>query len=356
MADLLKILAELRKTGASDLHAAGGEPLFVRRNGAFELLKDEKVTEDDVRKTILASSTPKAREILGKHRQVNYAYEDQNGGRYRFSAYFSKGKFAAAVRILPIQPLKMADLGLPDQLRKVLSKQSGLIVVGSPSGQGKTTTIASLLDFINTHYEKNIITIENPVEIRFKDERSSFLQRGIPLDVPNFFEGLSEAYRLDPDVVMSDSISYKDALDQALFLCEAGCLVIGASDGGSCQQILERIIYGRAAEERDGIKGKLATHLSMIIAQRLIPRSDGKGMIAVFDVMVNTPQVKTLIKNDNLVMIKTLQEQDQASGMQTFDRHLLALVKKNVISAQTAIANADDAGEMSGRFAAKGKG
>lgn len=357
MADLLKLLADIRKAGGTDLHATSGDPVYVRRNGILDALADSRSTEDDVRKAILATSTPKAREILGKQRQVNYAWTSESGDRTRFSAYFSKGKFAFAARLLPAAPPKMADLGLPEPLRKVLAKQTGLIIVASASGQGKTTTIASLLEFINAHFEKNILTIENPVEIHFTDERSSFVQRGIPLDVPNFVEGLNEAYRLDPDVVMTDSLIYRDVQDQALFLCEAGSMVIGAYDGGNCQQILERLICGRPPEERDGFRGKLATYLSMIISQRLVPRQEGRGLVAVFDILVNTPQVRALIKNDNLVMIKTLQEQDQASGMQTSDRHLLALVKKNVVASQVAIAYADDAQEMGSRFTAvKGKG
>ncbi|MBF0500071.1 MAG: Flp pilus assembly complex ATPase component TadA [Candidatus Riflebacteria bacterium] len=356
MSELLKTVADVRKSGATDIHLSAGEKIFVRRGGVLSIISDHKVTEDEIKKVILATSTPKAREILGKNRQVNYTYEDGvSKERYRVAASFCRGKFALAIRMLPAQPPKMADLGLPDAIRKVLAKQSGLIMVGSPSGQGKTTTIASLLDFINTHYEKHIITVENPVEIKFKDDRSSFLQRGIGLDVPNFFGGLDEAYRLDPDVVMTDSLNYRDALDQAMFLCEAGCLVIGATEGGSCQHLLERVIHWRSAEEHDGFRGKIATHLSMIISQRLVPRADEKGLVAVFDIMVNTQQVKAMIKNDNLSMIKTIQEQDQASGMQTFDRHLQTLVKKNVITSKTAVEYAEDITEMSARFTS-GKG
>ncbi|MFZ2959085.1 MAG: ATPase, T2SS/T4P/T4SS family [Candidatus Ozemobacteraceae bacterium] len=351
MAELLKILVEVRKAGATDLHASPGEKAFLRRMGMLEIMPDHKVSEDDIKKFILATSTPKIREILGKHRQVNYAYEDPaSGERYRVAISFIRGKFALAIRLLQKQSPKMAELGLPEPIRKVLAKQSGLIIVGSPSGQGKTTTIASLLEFINSHYEKNIITIENPVEIKFTDDRSSFVQRGIPLDVPNFFEGLNEAYRLDPDVVMTDSISYSDALDQALFLCEAGCMVIAATEGGSCQQMLERIIHGRTADERDGLRGKLATHLSMIISQRLVPKADEKGLVAVFDILVNTQAVRALLKNNNLVMMKNLQEQDQASGMQTFDRHLMAMVKGSVITPKTAVTYAEDETEMATRF------
>ncbi len=349
----IKVLQELGKTAVSDLHIFPGETCFIRRGGVIEPLSGIKFSEEQVKKIILQTSTPRARQILGKSRQVNFVFQTDPENRFRFSVFFDKGKFAIAIRFIPPVPAKFADLGLPEPLKKVLAKQSGLIVIGSPSGQGKTTTISALLDFINSLFEKNIITVENPVEIKFKDEHSTFIQRSIPLDVANFYEGLIEAYRLDPDVVMTDSINYRDALDQALFLCESGCMVIGATDGGNCQQILERLIYSRPAEDRDGLRGKLATHLAMIVSQRLVPKNDARARVAVFDILVNTHQVKALIKNENLVMLKTLQEQDHASGMQTFDRHLVSLVQKAVVNPATAVAFADDGYEMATRFTKK---
>lgn len=353
MADLLKVLGELAKSKVSDLHVFPEETCFIRRAGALEPLSNVKFSEDEVKKIILSTSNPKVRELLGKHRQTNYSFVSPTGERFRFSVFNERGKFALAIRTIPAYPAKLTDLGLPEPIKKVLSKPSGLIIVGSPAGNGKTTTIASLLDFINTHYEKNILTVENPVEIKFKDDKSSFIQREIPLDVANVFDGLDEAYRMDPDVIMTDSLGYKDAMEQAFFLCEAGCLVIGATDGGNSQQILERIIGGVPDEERDGIKGKLATHLAMIISQRLVPRMDGFDRVPIFDILVNTPQVKSLIRTENLIMIRPLQEQDLANGMCTFDRQLLALAKKAQIYHADSIAYAEDSQEMALRLTKK---
>ncbi len=351
MDGLFKLLADLAKKKVSDLHLSPGEVCFIRKNGLLEPLTGISFAEDEIKQFILKTSTPRAREILGKARQVTYAFEHSALGRFRCSAFFAKNRFAAAVRVIPDKPPSLIELGLPEAVKKILARPSGLIIVASPSGHGKTTTIAALLGFLNAHFQKNVVTVENPVEIRFRDEMSAFIQRSIPLDVGNFYEGLVEAYRLYPDVVMTDSINYADALDQALFLCESGCLVIAATDGGSCQQILERFIHSRPKEERDSLRGKLAAHLAMIISQRLAPRQDTIGRIPVFDILVNTGQVKTLIKNENLVMLKSIQEQDQASGMQTRDRHLLTLTQKNVISSATAVSLADDPQEMQMRFA-----
>jgi twitching motility protein PilT len=349
MPDLHRLLSELRKTGVSDLHIYPGESCFTRRDGKIGVLKDIRFPEDEVKKIILSTSSPKAREILGKARQVNFAYIDPEKERYRFSVFFDRGKFALAVRFIPATPPKLSDLGLPEPIKKILSKTSGLVIVGSPSGHGKTTTIAAVLDFVNQHFEKNIITVENPVEFQFKDNRSSFIQRAIPLDVPNFFEGLNEAYRLDPDVVVTDSISYADAFDQALFLCEAGCMVIGAADGGDCQKILERLIFSRPVEQRDIIKSKLMTHLSLIICQRLVPKVD-LGRVAVFDIIVNNAQVKSVLKGDKLDLLKTPQEQDRESGMQNFERGLKALVNKLVITPAVAADFFGESSEVGAKF------
>lgn len=344
MPDFAKVLADLRKTGTSDLHIFPGENSFARRDGILSPMNDTKFTEDEVKKIILSTSSPKAREILGKSRQVNYSFDDPSGERYRFSVFFDKGKFALSIRLVPQNPMKLADLNFPEPIKKLLSKTSGLVIVGSPSGQGKTMTISAILDFINQHYEKNIITVENPVELKYKDNRSSFIQRGIPLDVPNFYEGLNEAYKLDPDVVMTDSLNYKDVLDQALFLCEAGCMVIGATDGGDCQKILERIIFSRPKEERDNLKGRLVTHLAAIICQRLVPRVD-MGRIAVFDIILNTTQIKTVIKGDNLTLLKTPQEQDTSGGMITYEKSIKLLENKLFITKNTATAFLTELGE-----------
>ncbi|MBF0406265.1 MAG: Flp pilus assembly complex ATPase component TadA [Candidatus Riflebacteria bacterium] len=354
MEELLKTIIELPKSGATDFHVNSDENAYIRKFGKIAPLPGKIFTDEEIKKFILATSTPKAREILGKTKQVNYSFQSETGERLRIAAYFSRGKFSISVRNIRLKAPKMEDLDLPEGLRKALSKQSGLIIVGSPSGQGKTTTISAIIDFLNTHFERNIITIENPVEILFKDDKSSIIQRSIPLDVPNFWEGLKDSYRLDPDVVVTDSLNYPDAFDQALFLCESGCLVIGAMDGGNCPQILERILFSRSADERVGLRSKLTTHLSLIISQKLVEKSDVGGMTAVYDILVNTLQVKALIRNENFVMLKSIQEQDHSSGMQTFDRHILSLVKKKTISMETAISVAEDAQEMSARFSKKG--
>jgi twitching motility protein PilT len=337
MPDLQKVLTELRKTGVSDLHVFPGEVCFSRRDGVLSPMPELRFSEDEVKKVILSTSAPKAREILGKHRQVNYSFQDSSGERYRFAVYFDKGKFAFSVRIIPAQPMKLQDLGLPDPIKKLLSKTSGLIIVGSPSGQGKTTTISAILEFINQHFEKNIITIENPVEITFKDQRSSFIQRSIPLDVSNFYEGLNEAFRMDPDIVVCDSLIYKDVLDQALFLCESGCQVIGAMDGGDCQKLLERILFSRTKEERETVRSRLMTHLNFVVCQRLINRTDS-GRTAVFDIVVNTLQLKTILKGDNMSLLRTPQETDKESGMMTYERCLQGLINKMVVTPATAAA------------------
>lgn len=352
MADFIKVISELRKSGISDLHIYPGESIFTRNSGTLARMKDIIFSEDEVKKIILTTSTQKAREILGKAKQVNYAWEDPAADRYRISTFFERGKFALSIRFVQSAPPKFADLGFPEVAKKIFSKTSGLIIVGSPSGHGKTTTIAAILDFINQHFEKNIITVENPVEIKFKDQRSSFIQRSIPLDVSNFFEGLSEAYKLDPDVVVSDSIGYKDVMDQAIFLCEAGCLVIGGTDGGDCQSIIERIIYARPKEEREIIKNKLISHLSLVICQRLVPRVD-IGRVAAFEMLVNNQQVKTVLKGDNLSLLKNVIETDMASGMQTYDKCLKGLVTKLLITPATAAAFFPEGTESAAKFAKK---
>lgn len=348
MTELLKVCQLAKVKGASDLHLFPDQPVFYRINGRLEKLDTIILTEDQIKKIILTTSTPKAREILGRQRQVTYAEEVATIGRLRFSVFFDKGKFALAIRFIKEKLYELDELGFAEGVRKVISQSSGLIMVGSPSGEGKTSTIAAILNFVNRHFEKSIFTIENPVEFVFKDDKATFIQRSIPVDISNFYNGLCEAYRVDPDIVVSDSINYPDAMDQALTLCESGCMVIGSTEGGDCQQILERLISSRHPEEREALRARLAAQLKMIISQRLVPCEDIKGRVAIFDIMVNTAQMKALVRNNNMSMFRALQGQGEIAGMKTFDSQLTHLVRKRVITQKTAAEYAIDKSRISG--------
>ncbi|HOI91905.1 MAG TPA: ATPase, T2SS/T4P/T4SS family [Candidatus Rifleibacterium sp.] len=332
MSELMRVCQLVKVKGASDMHLFPDQPVFYRLNGQLEKLDSVQLSEDQIKKIILETSTPKAREILGKQRQVTYAEEVPTVGRLRFSVFLDKGKFALAIRFINEKFFELDELGFTEGVRKVISQPSGLILVGSPSCEGKTSTIAAMLNFINRHFEKSIFTIENPVEYVFKDDKAAFIQRSIPVDISNFYNGLCEAYRVDPDVVVSDSINYPDAMDQALTLCESGCMVIGSTEGGDCQQILERLINCREPADREALRARIAAQLKMIVSQRLVPREDKTGRVAIFDIMINTPQMKALVRNNNMSMFRALQGQGEIAGMKTFDSQLAHLVRKRIVS------------------------
>ncbi len=341
MSDLSKIWDLLKEKGVSDIHLFPDQQVYYRANGLLDKI-DMIVREDQIKKIILSTSTPKAREILGHQRQVTYAENVDGIGRLRFSAFFDRGRFALSLRVISNTFIELDDLGLNDTQKKLLSQHSGLILVGSPSCEGKSTTIASILNYINNNYEKNIYTIENPVEIVYQDNQAAFIQRSIPVDISDFYNGLLEAYRVDPDIVVTDSIAYSDTVNQALNLCESGCTVIAATDGGDCLQIIERIINMRSPEERENVRQRLSSQLKMIISQRLVPLSDNTGRKAIFDVFINTIQMKTLIKNNSMSMLRTIQSQNEAAGMMTFDKQLKSLLWKHMITQKTALEFAID--------------
>lgn len=332
MSELMRVCQLVKVKGASDMHLFPDQPVFYRLNGQLEKLDSVQLSEDQIKKIILETSTPKAREILGKQRQVTYAEEVPTVGRLRFSVFLDKGKFALAIRFINEKFFDLDELGFTEGVRKVIAQPSGLILVGSPSCEGKTSTIAAMLNFINRHFEKSIFTIENPVEYVFKDDKAAFIQRSIPVDISNFYNGLCEAYRVDPDVVVSDSINYPDAMDQALTLSESGCMVIGSTEGGDCQQILERLINCREPADREALRARIAAQLKMIVSQRLVPREDKNGRVAIFDIMINTPQMKALVRNNNMSMFRALQGQGEIAGMKTFDSQLAHLVRKRIVS------------------------
>ncbi|MCK9456661.1 MAG: Flp pilus assembly complex ATPase component TadA [Candidatus Riflebacteria bacterium] len=333
---LLKVCQLVKVKGASDMHLYPDRPVYYRVNGAIQTLDSLTVAEEHIKKIILETSSPKAREILGKFRQVTYAADIETVGRLRFSVFFDRGRFAMSVRFISDKIYSFQELGFSEAIKKILAQHAGLILVGSSSGEGKTSTIASIINFYNSYFEKNIITIENPVEYLFKDNKSAIIQRSIPLDISNFYAGLCEMGRVNPDVVVSDSLNYPDAMDKALSLCESGTTVIGGTEGGDCLQILERIINLRSPSEREVLRSKLASQLTMIISQRLVPKTDHTGRKAIFDIMVNTPQLRSLIRNNNFTMFRTLQSQGEIAGMKTFDSQLAELLRTGYITKKAA--------------------
>ncbi len=345
MSDLSKIWELLKEKGVSDIHLFPDQQVYYRVNGVLDKLS-MIIREDQIKKIILATSTPKAREILGHQRHVTYAENVDGIGRLRFSAFFERGRFAVSLRVINPRFFELDDLGLTDVQKKVIFSHSGLILVGSPSCEGKSSTIAAILNYMNHNFERNIYTIENPVEFVYQDDRAAFIQRSIPVDVTDFYNGMLEAYRVDPDVVVTDSISYSDTINQALNLCESGCTVIAATDGGDALQIIERIISMRAPDERDNIRQRLSSHLKMIISQRLVPLADNSGREAIMDIFVNTIQMKALIKNNNMSMLRTIQAQNEAAGMQTLDNQLKKNLRKGKITKKIATEFAIDKTNM----------
>lgn len=334
---MLKKIYELaKKQNASDVHLYANQPVFYRKFGKLYTLDNIAITEDHIKKIILETSSLKARQILGRYKQVTYAANIEGISRVRFSVYFDKGKFALSLRLISEKIPELQDLGLPELVKKALSQRGGLILVGSPAGEGKTTTISALISFFNNHFEKNIVTIENPVEHVFKDNKSAIIQRSIPVDVSNFYTGLSELARINPDIVVSDSLNYPDAMDKALSLCENGATVIGGTEGGDSLQIIERIINLRNSSERELLRLKLASQLRVTIGQRLINKTDGTDRKAIFDIAINTPQIKNLIKTNNFTMFRTLQDGAKAAGMLTFDNQLADLMKAKFITKKEA--------------------
>ena len=323
-----------KKIGATDIHLYAGHPLFCRVNGEISYNDAVVISENDIKKIILNTSSAKAREVLGHTKHVTYAADIDGIGRLRFAVFFDRGHFAIAIRFIKDRLLTLEEIGINEAIKKVFVQRTGLILVGSPAGEGKTTTIAAIMDYINGNFEKSIVTIENPVEIVFKDRLSSIIQRSIPIDTRNFFTGISEAGRIRPDIIVSDSLGYPDVFDEALALCESGTTVIGGTGGGDCQQIIERTINSRKANERDLIRNKIAATLTMIISQRLVSTPGGRK--AIWDVAINTPQLKNYIKTNNMSMFRSQQAQGSRLGMMCFDTQLTELVRQNIITKENA--------------------
>ncbi|NLM17831.1 MAG: Flp pilus assembly complex ATPase component TadA [Candidatus Riflebacteria bacterium] len=345
MADFKQVCEAAKKIKASDVHIVSDEQIYCRVNGKIVPLPDMLMSQKEVKQSILDTSSPKALAILGKQKHVTYAADIEDIGKVRFALYFNRQEFALSARFIPDDLTKMLGLLPNPQIESFLDQNRGLILVGSPSGEGKSTTVASMLNYINNKHDRLIFTVENPVEYVHKDNRSTFIQRSIPIDIVDFYDGLSEAARIAPDIVVTDSISYDDAFDQALTLSESGCMVIALTEGGDCQQIIERVIKSRKIEDQASFRSRLATQLMLTVGQRLCPMAvSSMTRVPIFDIMENTQQSKIFIRNDNLTMFRTVQQEHEraASGgrtdtlARTFDKQLQTLLAEGKITRETA--------------------
>jgi len=342
------ILGVALKAKASDIHIKAGLPPTYRIDGVLRPLpKAPPISPEDARNMAEMIMTPKQREVFDQRHEVDLSYGVPGIGRFRVNVFSQRGSHSLVFRVISFDILSIDELKLPPVLKKLAMEQRGLILVTGTTGSGKSTTLAAMIDFINTIRTAHIITIEDPIEFLHKDKKSIINQREVGIDT-NAFEGaLTSALRQDPDVILVGEMRDLETIQTALLAAETGHLVLSTLHTIDAQETINRIISVFPPFQQRQIRLQLSAVIKGIISQRLVPKADGKGRVPAVEVMISTARIQELIddKERTKEIRDTIQQGFDAYGMQTFDQSLMGLLNQKLITFDEALrqsSNPDD--------------
>lgn len=345
--ELLKMAGDMK---ASDLHLTVGAPAKVRVYGEIKNLPTPVLLPNDL-VNIIFPIIPKGRmEKFEEEGQVDFSYSIHGVGRYRVNVYRQRGSVAATVRLVGSAIPSADKLGIPDSVQELIHKKKGLVLVTGPTGAGKSTTLASLIDMINRRYSYNIITLEDPVEYLHQHRMSIVNQREIGIDTMNFPGALRSALREDPDVIMVGEMRDLETIATAITAAETGHLVFSTLHTIGSAATIDRVVDVFPSHQQSQIRGQLAMVLEGVVSQQLLPDRDGVGRHAAFEVMLGSPAIRTLIREGKTHQITGVIQTSRKLGMQTMDDSLFELYVNRLVDKEQVLAHAQDPVHLAGRL------
>jgi twitching motility protein PilT len=329
--DLLAVMVE---RSASDLHLAAGSPPVIRVNGRLHRLPDyDKLDSEVTRELIYRILSTEQQKVLETKRQIDFSHTIPGLARFRVNAYFQRESVGAAFRLIPAQIKSLEQLAMPPRLYELADKPRGLVLVTGPTGSGKSTTLASLLDHINQSRHEHILTIEDPIEFLHWHRSCIVNQREIGPDATSFAEALRSALRQDPDVILVGEMRDLETIGTALTAAETGHLVFATLHTQSAPQTIDRIIDVFPAGQQGQVRVQLAATLQGIVTQNLVPTADGAGRVAALEILVPDDAVRNLIRQAKVEQIYSVMQTSSSRGMQTMEQSLADLIIRRVITA-----------------------
>jgi twitching motility protein PilT len=335
--DLKALLAAAIERGASDLHLTSGRVPILRVGGGLRPLDEVALSEADMRTLLYSVMTARQRATYELEREVDFAIALQDGRRFRVNAYYQKGQMAAALRAIPNDIPVPDALGLPEPVLRLADRPQGLLLVVGPTGSGKSTTLACLLDRINRTRACRILTIEDPIEFVHTSKSATVDQREVTADTMSFAAALKYILRQDPDVVLVGEMRDAETIGAAITAAETGHLVMATLHANDAPQTVDRIVDTFPSHQQEQARAQLASCLLGVVSQRLLPHRSGQGRTAVFEVMLGTPAIRALIRDDKLHQIHNIMETSRRDGMLTLDYALKEAYEAGRISFEEAM-------------------
>jgi len=334
--DFADLLLQVMERNASDLHLTAGSQPMIRHHGKLHALDYPKLTPQTTREVIYSILTNDQRQRLETDWQIDLAYSIPGKARFRVNAYFQRASLSAAFRLIPSEMPSLGDLGLPDVLQEFTKKPRGFVLVTGPTGSGKSTTLAAMLDLINESRQEHILTIEDPIEFLHRHKRCIVNQRELGADSKTFGLGLKAALRQDPDVILVGEMRDLETISTALTAAETGHLVFATLHTQDTAQTVDRIVDVFPPEQQQQVRVQLSVALQGIVTQQLLPRADGRGRVAAVELLVPTPAVRNLIREGKTHQIYSALQTGGQFGMQTMDASLAELVRDQKITRELA--------------------
>ena len=331
MAELDTLFRELVERKASDLHLAVGLPIKMRIDGELRVVREKKLTEDDAERLLRELVTESRWENFLEDRDLDFSYGLSDVVRLRVNYFFHHRGVGAIFRVIPTRILTCEELGIPEAVVELAQLPRGLVLVTGPTGSGKSTTLAALVDKINTSRQKHIITIEEPIEFIHEDKNSVIVQREVGVDTASFARALRGAVREDPDVILVGELRDLETVSLTLEAAEMGFLVFGTLHTNSASKTMDRIVDLFSPERQAGIRITLAASLRGVVSQQLLRRANGKGRVAVHEIFLASQAVANVIREGRSEKLFSIIQAGRGAGMQTMDQALQAAVDTGMV-------------------------
>ena len=340
MSDLLQLMVS---EGAADLHIRVGTAPVIRLHGILHRVEGPALRPEDSEELMRSITSEDHIQHVRERGGADFGFAFGEMARFRVSVFKEKGNFGMVLRQIPSKLLTMEQIGLPPSARELLYKPRGLVLVTGPTGSGKSTTLASMINIINEERDDaHLITIEDPIEYYHKHKKAVVTQREVNVDVPNFAEALRRALRQDPDVILVGELRDLETMEAAIAAAETGHLVFGTLHTTGAAKTIDRIVNAFPTNQQEQIRIQLSTVLQAVISQLLVPRCDKPGRVAIFEIMINTPSISALIRDNKTFRINSDIQTGAKYGMVTLDGFLMEKYQAGLISQNEVITKAQD--------------
>ena len=341
-----RLLETCIKQGASDLHISVGRPPTLRLHGRLRPLETKVLEPEDTIALMKAITPERNQQELQEQGGTDFGFEFGAAGRFRTSVFQQRGNLSIVLRLIPARLLSFDDIGLPPIVKSLCRRPRGLFLVTGPTGSGKTTTLATMINYINEHFDKHIVTVEDPIEYYHQHKKSMINQREVGPDVPSFSEALRRVLRMDPDVILVGELRDLETIEAALRAAETGHLVFGTLHTTTAHRTITRVVDQFPVDQQEQIRVQLSESLIAVLCQALMPRKDVRGRIAAYEFMVVTNAIANLIRENKVFRIPSSIQTGKRLSMQLLDDHLFRLFCEGKIGEEEAIDHSQSPGEL----------